>query len=297
MAVQTTTTYTDLPDELKKFYKDEAKERGRGLDLASDIYDATKEYVPYQGPRVADLSQDERVAQDMAGGLDEIMGRYVQPDTGADMRAMGERVMGNVVDGGASKFLNPYLDEVVNATAADLDFDLKQALNQNSAAAAAKGSLRGSGLAVNNALTQGEFARAKASELGQLRAQGFDKAMGYGLRAAGQAQDMAGQQVDDAVRMGRAGLDAATTEIDARSAAGSAERGLEQAGYDIAYEDHLDQIDYPRRAFDWWQQTLPGSTYSGAGVYEGQTRQRTDTGDPNRVSQAIGLMTAASGLF
>ncbi|MBL8552955.1 MAG: hypothetical protein JNL41_01665 [Phenylobacterium sp.] len=83
------------------------------------------------------------------------------------------------------KYLNPYLAEVVDASAADFDANAGQVRAQQALDLAGSGAFGGSGAALTQSMTEGELARARASTLSGLRSQAYDSALGA---AAGDAE-------------------------------------------------------------------------------------------------------------
>jgi hypothetical protein len=81
-------------------------------------------------------------------------------------------------------YLNPYLHDVVDSTAADLDAHDGQVRAQQALDLAGAGAFGGSGSALTQSMTEGELSRARASALGGLRSQGYQTALGA---AAGDA--------------------------------------------------------------------------------------------------------------
>jgi len=86
-----------------------------------------------------------------------------------------------------SDYFSPYLKEVVDTTAADLDANAgivraKQALDM-----AGSGAFGGSGAALTQSMTEGELSRARASALGSLRSQGYATALGAAIGDADRA--------------------------------------------------------------------------------------------------------------
>ena len=81
-------------------------------------------------------------------------------------------------------YLNPYMNDVVGATAADLDAHDGQVRAQQALDLAGAGAFGGSGAALTQSMTEGELARARATALGGLRSQGYNTAL---TAAAGDA--------------------------------------------------------------------------------------------------------------
>lgn len=83
-----------------------------------------------------------------------------------------------------SRYMNPYLSEVVDSSAADFDAHAGQVRAQQALDLAGAGAFGGSGAALTRSMTEGELARGRAGTLSNLRAQGFNTALGA---AAGDA--------------------------------------------------------------------------------------------------------------
>jgi hypothetical protein len=87
------------------------------------------------------------------------------------------------------RYLNPYLHDVVDSTAADYDSHAGQVRAQQALDLAGSGAFGGSGAALTQSMTEGELARGRASTLSGLRSQAYNTA----LSAAGGDADRATQ--------------------------------------------------------------------------------------------------------
>lgn len=87
------------------------------------------------------------------------------------------------------RYLDPYLNQVVDATSADLDAHEGQVRAQQALDLAGSGAFGGSGAALTQSMTEGELARARASTLSGLRSHAYETAVG----AAGGDADRATQ--------------------------------------------------------------------------------------------------------
>jgi hypothetical protein len=74
-------------------------------------------------------------------------------------------------------FYNPFMEDVLNATKSDMDFDQGQNLAQQDLDITGQGGFGGSGTALTRAATAGAFDRNKATVLGNLRFGGFNTAL------------------------------------------------------------------------------------------------------------------------
>ncbi|RAK63006.1 hypothetical protein [Phenylobacterium kunshanense] len=82
------------------------------------------------------------------------------------------------------RYVNPYLSEVVDASAADFDANAGQVRAQQALDLAGAGAFGGSGAALTQSMTEGELARGRASTLSGLRSKAWETALGA---AAGDA--------------------------------------------------------------------------------------------------------------
>lgn len=76
-----------------------------------------------------------------------------------------------------SNYLDPYMGQVVDATAADMDHQAGLTRAQQSLDLAGSGAFGGSGAALTQSATEGELARARASTLSGLRSAGYTQAL------------------------------------------------------------------------------------------------------------------------
>jgi hypothetical protein len=94
-----------------------------------------------------------------------------------------------------NKYLNPYLNQVVDSSAADFDANAGQVRAQQALDLAGSGAFGGSGAALTQSMTEGELARSRASTLSGLRSQAFNAALGA---AAGDADRATQARINNA---------------------------------------------------------------------------------------------------
>lgn len=136
-----------------------------------------------------------------------------------------------------SRYLNPYLREVVDASASDFDAHAGQVRAQQALELAGAGAFGGSGAALARSMTEGELARGRASTLSGLRSRAYEQALGA---AAGDA-DRATQ-----ARMGNAQL--------------ALQDRAQKAGFGFQAMDQLAAADANQRA-NIAAQMQAGTTY------------------------------------
>ena len=84
-------------------------------------------------------------------------------------------------------YLNPYMDQVVDASAADFDSQAGQVRARQALDLAGSGAFGGSGAALTQSLTEGELSRARAATLSELRSHGYETALSAAAGDAGRA--------------------------------------------------------------------------------------------------------------
>lgn len=140
-----------------------------------------------------------------------------------------------------SQYFDPYQQQVIDATGADLSAHEGQVRAQQALDLAGSGAFGGSGAALTQSMTEGELARARATALSGLRSQGYAQALGAAQQDAQRAQgakdlnaQLYGQQMDRALAAARQ-LSDLSTSYDANQRA--------NIGTQLAAGDDLRSID------------------------------------------------------
>lgn len=154
-STQQSTSTTSLTDWSKN-QMTEGKDRIRGI---VDDFNS-KPYVPFSGPMVADLSQDEMAAREMA--------RTTGPRDAVNYRTFAEF--------DPETYYNPFEDEVVAAVNRGIDENLTKSINDNQLRAASSGAYGGSRHGVADAELMRTAGSDKADKIAQLRHAGFNEA-------------------------------------------------------------------------------------------------------------------------
>lgn len=184
-------------------------------------------------------------------------------------------------------YMNPYTQEVIDATQAD--FDVQNARQQSGVVGDARkaGSLGGSREAVAQALTAEAQTRAQSPIMAQLRQQGYGQALSAAQQDAARQMQASGQMQQMAQL---AGLD-----TDWLMKSGAMQQGLTQAQMDAFSQNAAAQSAYPFQTQQWLASIagslgpLMGSTTNSSGT---STATATPA-SPNMWSQAIGAGIAA----
>lgn len=232
MGKKTTTVENKMPAFQEEFLK------GTIIPAAQEMFETP--FTPYEGTRVADLTDLQRQALSGYGGL----------DMGAPAFQQAADVYSTIAGEGLSperiqSFMSPYTQNVIDASMRDLARQRDISLNELGAAASAAGAFGGSRQGVAEAETQRAFAETAAETAARLREAGFSQAAG--LAQADLAQRMAAAQAG--MGAAGAGLQQQVAGLGAQMAAGEAERVLGQQGLDALYEQYMLQMQYPLTQF------------------------------------------------
>ncbi len=241
-------------------------------------------FTPYEGTRVAGLTDLQQQALSGYGGL----------DMGAPAFQQAADVYSTIAGEGLSperiqSFMSPYTQEVIDASMRDLARQRDISLNELGAAASAAGAFGGSRQGVAEAETQRAFAETAAETAARLREAGFSQAAG--LAQADLAQRMAAAQ--GGMGAAGAGLQQQLAGLGAQMTAGEAPRALEQQALDALYEQYMLQQQYPLTQFGVLTGAA-GAIPAGYGVTSGTTTERNPMGTIGGILSGIG--SAGQGL-
>lgn len=234
------------------------------LTLAGTI--ANQPFVPFQGQRLANVSQDMFDSADFIrnmpgrfGGLGGGIARRVE-QAQAPMISVGD------ITANTDAFMNPFTSQVIDTTLADLDRANQMALNRVGTAAVGAGAFGGSRQGIAEAETNRAFADQAARTAAQLRATGFGQAQSAAqdLAMRNQASQSAqlGRQLQAADALRRASLGKAERDLafaQAQQNLGLGIRDRDQQALDLAYGDFLEQRGFPLQQLAIRQAALSGT--------------------------------------
>jgi hypothetical protein len=253
---------------------------------------AQQPYTPYEGNRVAPFSPDTQAAFDMIRNNVGTTQPYYASALDTSQRLQNTTINPQQVQASQwagtdlSPYLNPYTNEVVDASLADLENQRAVQYNGLASQAQAAGAFGGSRFGVAQGQFEADALRNKSLLAAQLRNQGFETAAGLAsadvdrlnqAKYANQAFDFQGQTATADMqnrnafltgilgdRMGAA--NAQDAEMLARS--GSVQQAQAQRPLDIAYNDYIDQTrNYPSQQLNWWSSSLaPGTNVAATGT-------------------------------
>lgn len=278
---KSTVTQTNLPEYVRPYFE-------RLLQRTET--ESKRDYEPYQGQRIADVSQDiltseERVRGIADQGLPEIQASLDRFQRSMDFQPRqftGEEV---------GKYMSPYMDEVIARQKQGATEDYLAQLPQGAAQAISAGAFGGSREGVQRGIAQSKFLDRLADIEATGRQQAFDKAAG--LFQADRAADVQAEQLGLGAATQFAGLGerrrmGAIDDAKLLETIGKAGMGREQAGLDLAYQDFVRQQAFPQERLG-----LFSSVLRGIPVTPSQTATTYQPFDP--IGRALGLGLTALG--
>tara|TARA_R110000850_G_scaffold5616_2_gene22953 strand:+ start:6290 stop:7219 length:930 start_codon:yes stop_codon:yes gene_type:complete len=287
-------TINDLPEWSKPYWKSIASQ---GASIAN------QRYTPYRGERIAGFNPME---EESFRGVQSIYDAGPRPELGQaqGIAQRASRVGFNTPQfpDQAQKYMNPYLDNVLDQGRSRMMRDYKGALGD--------GQRRSSDAAIQAGVMGGRGTLMGARESGRISDEAFRGMREFEadtrFRAFDQAQQAFGQDVQNRQAGARIGLDAGTqlqnlasmqqsqalARINALQQAGVRGREMDQAIRDQAYNDFLDRRDWRSNKLKEYVGILSGTPYASAM----NTTQRSSGGGGPGVGQTIaGLGIAGLG--
>jgi len=156
-------------------------------------------------------------------------------------------------------YQNPYTQQVIDTTLADIERSRQVAQNQGAAGAVAARAFGGSRQGVAEAETNRAAFDQAGRTAAQLRSAGFETAAGLGARDIAAAQQAEAQRLAAAGQLGQLGAaqQAALTQgAQGLFGAGSAQQQLDQAQLEDAYKQFAEERGYPQEQLQILQQAL-----------------------------------------
>ena len=275
MATQTTQTEVVLPAWYTQYAKD---------ILARATAATSQPYTPYGAPRIAGFRPEQEEA---FTGYKASMGEY-RPYLEQAQTALQRGTGSFTAPGVAQQYMSPYIQEVVSeigsAAGRNLYENILPQINRTFVGGGTFGGSRSQEF-MNRAVRD-----TQAAALAEQR-----KALAEGY---GQAADIYGAEAQRAITaapyMGALGEQVQTQrmkELEGLQAIGAQRQGLAQRSADLAYQDFLEQRDYPYQQVQRLAAIGGAPSASGSGV----TTERAP--GPSTLGQIGGLLTSGIGLI
>jgi hypothetical protein len=268
--------------------------------------ESKREYIPYEGQRLADENEDTAKSREIArsvasSGIPGFTQATSGTAAGMNRALQGMGFQSQDFDTAqAQKYMSPYLQNVldVQKNQAILDFQRQQAGRDASAVqAGAFGGSRG-------AVQQGLASEALQRQLGDIQATGQQKAFEQAQQQFGADRDarMAAEKMGLSAAESLSGQSAQLAALGEKARAGDIEsaqllekiakdrQAREQAGLDLSYEDFVRQRDMPREDLTFLSSILRG-------VPVQPSTETTKFQQYNPVKDLLGTGIAGLGLY
>ena len=245
------------------------------LRMYQGLYDtarvvADQPYIPYTGARISGFNPDQLQGFDATRNM---FGQSMGYDPRGSLNALAGMSAPSILDRDIGAYQNPYTQQVVDTTLADLDRSRQMAIGRNQDSAIGAGAFGGSRSGVLEAETNRAFAEQAARTAAGLRQGGFDRATSLA------GQDISREIGNRGFQAGLFGNQLADqySNLGLLANIGRQQQGLQQAGLDQAYNQFLDARGYGPQQI--------GLLSSALGLMPQQTsttqtgRKETGTGD------------------
>ena len=296
-------------------------------DFLADIFESAKSItkpgegsMPYSAQQLANLSPAQQQAiQSAMGGVgsfqpflqkgSEAIGQgigAVGTGLGTIGSAIGQTAQAGFDPTSYQQFMDPYTEDVIATTQADIARQGAMQQNQLGASAVGQGAFGGS----RQGIAQGEIARnvmdQQARTGAQLRSQGFAQAQNLAQQQASQALRQAqltgqlgqttgalgaqiGQMGTQTAALGQLGQQMGVQDVNTLLGIGGLQQGQTQKGLDITRANELAQQALPFQRIGFLS-----DIFRGVPALQ-QTTSRISTPPPSRGSQLLGLGIAGLG--
>ena len=250
--------------------------------------------MPYSAQQLADLSPAQQQAISSAmSGIGSFQ-PYLQQGGDAVQQGIAGAQSASFTPTSYQDFMDPYTEDVIATTQADIARQGAIQQNQLGAGAVGAGAFGGS----RQGIAQGEIARnvmdQQARTGSQLRSQGFAQAQNAAQQAAQQQlrqAQLGGQLGVSQAGLGQLGQQMGVQDINTLLGIGGLQQGQTQKGLDVARANSLAQ-----QALPYQQVGFMSDIFRGVPALQ-QTYSTTTSPGPSASSQALGLGIAGLGAY
>ena len=248
--------------------------------------------MPFSAQQLADLSpaQQQAISSAMSGigGFQP----YLQQGSDAVEQGIAGAQSASFTPTSYQEFMDPYTEDVIATTQADIARQGAIQQNQLGAGAVGAGAFGGS----RQGIAQGEIARnvmdQQARTGSQLRSQGFAQAQNAAQQAAQQQlrqAQLGGQLGVSQAGLGQLGQQMGVQDINTLLGIGGLQQGQTQKGFDVARANELAE-----QALPYQQVGFMSDIFRGVPALQ-STYSTTTTPGPSTSSQLLGLGIAGLG--
>ena len=198
------------------------------------------------------------------------------------------------------KFYDPYVEQVVDSTMAEIQAEGDKAKAAERAAAVGAGAFGGSRAAIQESELQKNITDLKAKHAGALRSKAFESAIGMGQNAAqlfGQLGQGIGSLGVQQGAMGEAQQASLQKDLNALFNVGSLEQAQLQAQYDVARQGQLEDAYEPFGRFAYMRDILTGLPGGQSSLGVAGTPEANPIGNIFTIANSMSAGGGGGGLF
>lgn len=273
------------------------------LDRAGDIYAPGKGYVPYQGERIVDFAAPEVAAQQGIQGMVSrgisaspgltSAGTYYAPALGLLGQAgqMGQQAAQDITIDEIQGRMSPYQQAVTDIAKREAMKEAQLYQQQLASQGAQTGAFGGS----RQALLEAQAVSDLGGRLSDIQAKGSQAAYQDAVRMAEaqRARQSEGSQFATGLSqafgaLGQQALGQGYREQGYLSGVGEQQRGMQQQRADLAYQEFVQQRDYPQEQLQRYSSLIQGFPY--------QISNSSLVQQPSQFQQAAGGIATVGGL-
>lgn len=257
-------------------------------------------YQTYGGPRIAGVSDAQTAARADVAGM-QLPGQFgaatdMASAGGIGALSAGQQYLNASRDPGAvGSFMSPFMQNVVDVQKAAAIRDAQKSQLGADLGAARQGTYGGA----RQLLASTERERALGSQMGEIQAKGLqsafeqaNKTMQFGSELGLKGYGMGIQGAQTLGQLGAAQQQSGLELARAQETFGGLEQGEKQRQMDLAYQDFLNQQQYPYKQLGFMSDLLRGSSNlagtGGKAVYEAP---------PSQLSQIVGPGLLGLGIY
>lgn len=280
---------TSIPSYAKPYVE---KMLGKTEALANAPYQA------YQGERIAGFTPMQQQAQQAAANLGPAqqlgVGTQMAGLAGLGAMGAGQNYQNTVTNPGSMQaYMSPYVQNALEPQMREAARQSALVGQQNQAQAVGQGAFGGSRSALIEAERQRNLGQQQADIYGRGMQTAFEQArqaQQFGSTLGLQGMQTAGQMANTLGQLGQTQFAQQQGAIQAQSAAGAQQQGLEQQRLAQQYQDFANQRQHPYTQLAFASDMLRGLPLS-------QTASTMYQAPPSLISQVGGLGLAAYGMF
>jgi hypothetical protein len=257
------------------------------LEEARKIYEAKKGegFQTYDQPRIAGFTPEEQAAMSGIAGLVGTGRKYFDP--AAELtKGLGQRFTSDT----AQQYMSPYQQAVVDVEKREAIRQAERGMQDIGASAVGAGGFGGS----RQAILEAEAGRNLQQRLGDIQTRGSQAAFESGQRAFEAQKARERQAASGLMSLGQQAPRQALAELTALSGIGEAQRGMQQQGLDLAYQDFMKRQQYPYDLLGQYQSTVYGYPYQSFAQYQ-PTARPSAAQNLAGVLGAVGKIAGPSG--